>query len=310
MNIKSQIKNNKKSLNLKINNNKFFLINFNNGKNSRENLILNSRKYTKMRKNTKKKSLSNKKNEMKPKENYNLIINDENVNEYFESSFDVLDYDDVIEEDKRTYCIYFIEKIKENQIIINSFIIYEPIRPKSLKIAAFILTLDLYLLINGIFFSESYISEIFNSTEKETLFSFIPRSINRFAYSIIVGNIIRYLIEFFFVEEIKVKKILLKKREKFIDLKIEIEELIKSSFKKIKIFTVINYIIMIFSWYYISCLNSVYPNIVKEWIISSIFIILINQILPFIYAFLETSIRYFSIKCHSEKLFKLSLLFS
>ena len=154
-----------------------------------------------MRKNTKKKSLSNKKNEMKPKENYNLIINDENVNEYFESSFDALDYDDVIEEDKRACCEYFIEKIKENQIIINSFIIYEPIRPKSLKIAAFILTLDLYLLINGIFFSESYISEIFNSTEKETLFSFIPRSINRFAYSIIVGNIIRYLIEFFLLKK-------------------------------------------------------------------------------------------------------------
>ena len=215
---------------------------------------------------------------MKPKENYNLIINDENLNEYFETSFDVEDYDDVIEEDKRTYCQYYIEKIKENQSIINCFFIYEPMRPKSLKIAVFILTLDLYFLINGIFFSESYISEIFNSTEKETLFRFIPRSINRFAYSIIVGNIIRYLIEFFFVEEIKVKKILLKKREKFIDLKIEIEELIKSSFKKIKIFTVINYIIMIFSWYYISCLNNVYPNIVKEWIISSIFIILINQI--------------------------------
>ena len=67
---------------------------------------------------------------------------------------------------------------------------------------------------------------------------------------------------------------------------------------------------MIFSWYYISCLNNVYPNIAKEWIISSLFIILINQILPFIYAFLETSIRFFSIKFQSEKLFKLSLLFA
>ena len=87
-------------------------------------------------------------------------------------------------------------------------------------------------------------------------------------------------------------------------------EIIKSSIKKIKIFTVINCIIIIFSWYYISCLNNVYPNIVKEWIISSIFIILINQILPFLSAFLETSIRYSSIKIESEKLFKLSLLFA
>ena len=297
------------------NNNKFILINFNNVKNSRDNLILKSHKYTKIRnkpflKNNKKQSLPNKNNKMKPKENYNLIINDENLNEYFETSFDVEDYDDVIEEDKRTYCQYYIEKIKENQSIINCFFIYEPMRPKSLKIAVFILTLDLYFLINGIFFSESYISEIFNSTEKETLFSFIPRSINRFAYSIIVGNIIGYVIQLFFVEDIKVKKILLKKRERFIELKCEMVEIIKSSFKKIKIFTVLNCIIFIFSWYYISCLNNVYPNIVKEWIISSVFIILINQILPFLSAFLETSIRYSSIKCESEKLFKLSLLFA
>ena len=247
---------------------------------------------------------------MKPKENYNLIINDENLNEYFETSFDVEDYDDVIEEDKRTYCQYYIEKIKENQSIINCFFIYEPMRPKSLKIAVFILTLDLYFLINGIFFSDSYISEIFNSTEKETLFSFIPRSIDRFAYSIIVGSIIGSLIRLFFIEEIKVKKIILKKRERSIDLKSEMVEIIKSSFKKIKIFTVINCIIIIFSWYYISCLNNVYPNIVKEWIISSVFIILINQILPFFSAFLDTSFRYISIKIESEKLFKLSLLFA
>ena len=316
MNLKSQKKNEKKGLNLNIkNNNKFILINFNNVKNSRDNLILKSHKYTKIRnkpflKNNKKQSLPNKNNKMKPKENYNLIINDENLNEYFETSFDVEDYDDVIEEDKRTYCQYYIEKIKENQSIINCFFIYEPMRPKSLKIAVFILTLDLYFLINGIFFSESYISEIFNSTEKETLFSFIPRSINRFAYSIIVGNIIGYVIQLFFVEDIKVKKILLKKRERFIELKCEMVEIIKSSFKKIKIFTVLNCIIFIFSWYYISCLNNVYPNIVKEWIISSVFIILINQILPFLSAFLETSIRYSSIKCESEKLFKLSLLFA
>ena len=315
LNLKSQKKKESKHLNLNIkNDNKFILINFNNIKNSRDNLILNSHKYNKIRNKVllknKKKPVPNKNNKMKPNDNYNLLINDENLNEYFETSFDVEDYDDVIEEDKRTYCQYFSEKIKENQSFINCFFIYEPLRPKSLKIAVFFLTLDLYFLINGIFFSESYISEIFNSTEKETLFSFIPRSIDRFAYSIIVGNIIGYIIQFFFIEEIKVKKILLKNRERYIDLKFEMVEIIKSSIKKIKIFTVLNFIIIIFSWYYISCLNNVYPNIVKEWMISSAFIILINQILPFISGFLETSIRYSSIKCESEKLFKLSLLFA
>ena len=288
------------------------MINFSNSKNSNENLILNISKFTKEY--TENKNLIKKEEKkefnVKHNQNNNFMKYDEKINEFFDTTFDELDYDEVIEEDKRTFCQYYVEKLKESQKIINCFFIYEVLIPKSLKIAVFILTIDLYFLINGIFYSDSYISEIFNSTEKETLFSFIPRSINRFTYSIIVTNIIGYITQLFFIEEIKVKKILSREKEMALNLKIEMTELLKSSVKKIKIFTVINFIIIIFSWYYISCLNNVYPNISKEWIKSSIFIIVIVQIIPFIFVFLGTSFRYISIKCESEKLFKLSVLIS
>ena len=288
------------------------MINFSNSKNSNE-IILNSPKELTKNKNLIKKEekkVLNEKSKIKHNQNNNFIKYDENINEFFDTTFNELDYDEVIEEDKRTFCQYYVEKLKESQKIINCFFIYEVLIPKSLKIAVFILTIDLYFLINGIFYSDSYISEIFNSTEKETLFSFIPRSINRFTYSIIVTNIIGYITQLFFIEEIKVKKILSREKEMALNLKIEMTELLKSSVKKIKIFTVINFIIIIFSWYYISCLNNVYPNISKEWIKSSIFIIVIVQIIPFIFVFLGTSFRYISIKCESEKLFKLSVLIS
>ena len=77
---------------------------------------------------------------------------------------------------------------------------------------------------------------------------------------------------------------------------------------KIKILIIINYIIIFFTWYYLSCFNNVYPHIKTEWIISSIFIIIIVQIITFFITFLETCIRFISIKNESEKLFKLSLL--
>ena len=292
------------------------MINVNGSTNSKENLFLNSSKFPQkyaskinLIKNEEKK-ISNEKSKIKPKQNNNFIKYDENINEFFETNFDEQDYDEVTEEDKRTFCQYYIEKLKENQKIINCFFIYEVLRPKSLKIAVFVLTIDLYFLINGIFYSDSYISEVFNSNEEETLLSFIPRSIDRFTYSIMVTAIIGYITQLFFIDDIKVKKILSRKREIPLDLKIEMIELLKNSIKKIKIFTVINFIILIFSWYYISCLNNVYPNISKEWIISSIFIIIIVQIMTFISVFLGTSIRYISIKCESEKLFKLSILIS
>ena len=238
-----------------------------------------------------------------------LIKNNININDILKTSFESIDYDDVIEEDKRNFCQYYCEKIKSNQMIINSFFITEFLRPKPLKIIVFTLSIDLYFLINGLFFSDSYISEIFNSTKEENFFSFIPRSIDRFTYTPLVASIIGYIIECFLLEDNKIKKILLKK-EKFLVIQNEMYELLKSIIKKLKILTVINCIIIIFSWYYISCLNNVYPHIIQEWIISSLFIIVIIQILPFIIIFLETCIRYISIKCESEKLFKLSLLFS
>ena len=241
--------------------------------------------------------------------NKNIHNSDININNFLGPSFEIMDYDDVIEEDKRNFCQYYSQKIKKNQIIINSFFITEIVKPKSIKIAVFILTIDLYFLINGLFFSDSYISEIFNSKEKETFFSFLPRSIGRFCYSILIGNILTHIIQLFFVEDIQVKKIMLKKGDKYLTLRFEMFDILKIVIKKIRVLTVFNFIITIFSWYYISCLNNVYPNIRNEWIFSSIFIIIIMQLLPFILSFLETCIRFISIKCESEKLYKLSLLF-
>jgi len=195
-------------------------------------------------------------------------------------------------------------------MIINCFCIKEIIRPRPIKIAIFFLTIELYFLINGLFYSDSYISEVFNSTKEETLFRFVSRSYNRFLYSTAVGNIIEYIIKFLLVEEMQLKKIILKKKKDKLILRYEMSILLKSIFNKIKILIIINYIITIFSWYYLSCFNNVYPNIKLEWILSSILIIVIVQILPFVFSFLETIIRFISIKCESEKLFKLSLLFS
>ena len=240
---------------------------------------------------------------------YSFINNEIDIHKYLEPTLEWLDYDEVIEEDKRSFCEYLGEKVMKNQLIINIFFIYEEIRPKSIKITILVLTIDLFFLINGLFYSNSYISEIFNSNEKETFFSFVPRSIDRFVYTTIVGSIIGYILQFSFVEEVKIKKILLKKRENLISLRYEMSEILSEILKKIKIFVIFNYIIVIFSWYYISCFNNVYPNTKREWIISSLFIIIIQEILPIVLVFFESCIRFISIKCESEKLFKLSLLF-
>ena len=256
----------------------------------------------------KRKNKSNINNAIIP--DYSFIPNNIDIREYIKPSLDNYDYDIVIEEDKRTFFQYYFEKIKEKQMIINSFFISESIRPKSIKIAFFIMTIDIYFVTNALFYSDSYISKVFNSTEEEKFYSFITRSIDRFVFITIVANIIEYFIKHFFVEEIIIKKALLKNKENSLNIRYEVTEIIKSILKKIKILIIIDYIIIIFSWYYLSCFNNVYPIINKEMIFSSLFIFTIMQIYPFLFTFLETFIRFTSIRYESEKLFKLSLLLS
>ena len=193
-----------KIINSKNTNNYFFVIN-------QSSLLNNNKNDINIFNNTKSGKLY--KNKEKLQKSYYLINNNEiSLEKFLESSYEDMDYDDVIEEDKRNFCQYYCEKIKKNQSIINSFFIKEITKPMPIKISIFILTIDLYLLINGLFFNESYISEIFNSTEKETIFSFVPRSIGRFVYSTLVGNIITIIVHFSLVEENEIKKILSKKK--------------------------------------------------------------------------------------------------
>jgi hypothetical protein len=290
----------------------------NNSKNSKDIFMSKSRKMSMINNSSNFNIVKNNNNITKLRnfnnesyKSFNFFKNEKiDVKQYFIPIFEGNDYDDVVEEDKRTFCEYYGEKIKNNQIIINNLFIFELLKPRPIKIIVSLLDIILSFLINGLFYSDSYISEIFNSTEEETFFSFVPRSIDRFFYCTMVGTIIGYIVDFFFVEEIKLRKILLRKEEDSLLLKNDLYQILKSVVKKIKIFTIFNYIVVIITWYYISCFNNVYPNIKNEWIKSSFFIIIIIQILPFISSLLETCIRYISIKCESEKLFKVSLLLS
>ena len=168
----------------------------------------------------------------------------------------------------------------------------------------------LYFVVNGLFFSEEVISELYNvDEEKENFFSFIPRSLERLIYTTLVGIIVGIITDFFFIEEIKIKGIF--KRDK--DDKKTLKENITNLFKEIKkrsiSFIIIVSILLIVSSIYLLCFNYVYPYSQMEWIKSSIAIIIIIQVLSFLRCLLETCLRFLSFKVRSEKIYKIARLF-
>ena len=158
-------------------------------------------------------------------------------------------------------------------------------------------------------YNEEYISELYNSNENGNFLNFLNNSNDRLLSVSAIGIIISYLIEFYFLDEKKLKRIFLRNKKNE-EIKIQICVLMKSMDKKYKSFIIINYLLIIASLYYIFCFNNVYPNTSLNWILSSIFLIVLIQLISFVYIFLESILRFISFKCKSEAIFKLSKILS
>ena len=227
--------------------------------------------------------------------------------EYLSTSLDDLDYEDAMKNDKRSFCIYFGNSIVDNQMIVNTFFNKEPLRPLSIKLILLNLILVIYFTVNGLFYSESYISEIYHS-ENENFFSFFPRSINRFFYTAIVNLIINFFIDCFFIEEKKIKGIFNREKDNYANIKVEIGKLISKIKKRYLYFFIMVFCLFIFFWIYLECFNYVYPYTQYDWIKSSIALIIIIQILSILRCLGNALLRFLSFYFRSEKIFRISNL--
>ena len=173
----------------------------------------------------------------------------------------------------------------------------------------FILQIELYFFINGLFYNEEYVTKIFE-LEKDTFLDQAWRFLDNLFYAFLVGVIINYVIEFFFIKEKKLRVTLKREKNNLLILKYEMIQIVKDIQKRFLSFIIISFIISVFIWYHISCFNNVYTHLKEEWLIFSILIIVFVQIISFLTSLIETILRFLSFRFKSEKLFKLSLLFS
>ena len=171
-----------------------------------------------------------------------------------------------------------------------------------------ILNIDFYLVVNGFFFNEDYVSEVYHLEKPDSFFTFVPRSINRFLYTSMVGVVVGFIIRFLEIDENRIKRVFKREKDNILDLKYEIVKIMKDFQKRYKIFITVVFIITGVSWYYVTCFNNVYPHLAVEWIKTSIAIIIIEEIISFIIPFCEVGLRMTSFRFKSEKIYKFSKL--
>ena len=239
----------------------------------------------------------------------NDIFNKKNMNKYFEEFMetnpDDMEYDDAIVLDKRKFCECLKENIKENQIIANTFITEDPLKPRSIKIMVFMLNLLLYFVVDALFINEEVVAEIFQADEEEeNFFSYLGRSIDEIFYAALVSIVIGMVEDFFFVEEKKIKGIFKREKDNQVNLKKEMLELLKDIQKRNFSFIIIVSIIILLSFYYLLCFNYAFPYTQIEWIKSSVTIIIFMQTLSVLRCIISSGLRFLSFKFKNERLYK------
>ena len=231
------------------------------------------------------------------------------LEEYLKPELDDMDYEDAIKLDKRNFFEYFSCRLKQKQIIMETFFYKENIKPLSIKALLLLLNINLYFVINGLFFNETYIEKIYNANDdEEHFFSYLSRSFNNFIYATLVSFIINIIIDCIFIEEKKIKRIFLREKDDQLQLKYEISMNMSNIKKRYTSFIFICLFICVISWYYLSCFNYVYPGVRLEWVKSSFTIIIIMQSISVLVRLLEAILRSISFQCKSEKIYKVKQL--
>jgi hypothetical protein len=230
-------------------------------------------------------------------------FNESDMKEYLSKSPDDLNFYKVLKIDKRTFCVYLINLIIKKNIIVQTFIAIEETKPFLLKIIFFTLHIDFYFFITTLMFSADDINYFYDN--KKFKF-FIDNISDKILFLFPISKLLRFYLGLFLTDKYTIKDMIKLEKDDENKLKKATTKLVKCTKIKYIIFIIINIIITIISWSTINVFNYIYPNTKIYWFILCIILIIIGELLSVGLAFVETCLRFFSIKCKIKAIFALS----
>ena len=197
----------------------------------------------------------------------NNLLNDQELNS--------LKYKEALILDKRTYFQYYCSLLKKKHLILFTFVPMNDYNLQYIKITLFLLSFSLYYCVNGFFFNDEMIHQIYaNSGIVNYLYQ-----IASILYSSIIPAIIKIILKILSLSEMSILTLKKQKGEKkIIKLAKEIEKCLKIKFT---IFFILSFLLLFFFWYFISCFSGIYINNQKVLIFDTLFSFGLSMIYPF-----------------------------
>ena len=221
-------------------------------------------------------------------------INNNNKYNYNDYELNNLNYEDALLFDKRSYFQYYISLIKQKQLLIFTFYTYSDYNSKIIKISLFLFFFASCLTINALIFSDSSMHKIYADKGKYNFIYEIPKILYSTIISIFINTIIRYL-------SLTEKNVLQLREEK--DSPIEIMNNISKCLKiKFYLLFILEFLLLIFFWYYISCFCAVYRNTQFHLLRDFLSSFGLSLIYPFVICVIPGTIRIPSLRDKSKGL--------
>ena len=310
--------------------NKTFLRNISNSNKNILSIEYNKIDNIKYNKNDLNKNENDKKDIIKEndyKNEYFLIqINADNSenNEPWESNIllDNYDFENAIKYEKRNFLrIYYICLLsKEN--ILNLLLIKSPLELKSIRLIVFIFIYSCDLALNTLFYFNDNISDKYNYNGDNlylfTIFNNFFISFLSTFISFCLVNFLQFLtnskesIETLFRDEEKK----MRKDNKYTVSKSKKDEILLNIYKinnnlqiKIAVFIIIEFIIMLFFYYFVTAFCEVYKETQISWILDSFISFILSFPIEFLNAFLIALLYYISIKNKIKCLYQIAMVF-
>ena len=207
--------------------------------------------------------------------------------------FNWLSYEDALRYDKRTNCDYYCSLIRSKQLFIFTFCSFNDYNSGIIKKFILFLSFALHYTVNALWFNDSNLHQIY---EDEGEFNFNYQLPNIIYSAIISTFVLRLILQTFVLTD---KDILEIKQQLNKDSAIKMKKKkLKCIRIKFAIFFILNFILLVLFWYYLTCFNAIYRN-TQIYLIENTFISFgFSLFYPLIINILPTIIRMCSI--HSE----------
>ena len=200
-------------------------------------------------------------------------------------------FKEAIKYDLREFCVIFYIFALAKQIFFHTFLFKSPLELFSLRLILFLFILSSDLALNSLFYFNNNISKKYRNA-KNILFLGVSDNFIIIVLSLVIGfilltslskltNSINAIKEIFKKEEEKMrnsnKYIVSEKRKK--EIINEIDEILRKYKIKIVALIIIEFIIFLFFWYFVTAFCHVYSATQTSWLVDSLLSILFRSII-------------------------------